>query len=272
MAGAVRESASGGGGRSYLFDNASAHARGQHRCLAGWLDRISIGELSRVGVQPGMSCLDVGAGAGSIAVWLADQVGPGGAVLATDLVPLPMADRPALTVLRHDVVRDALPEAAFDLVHVRLVLSHLPEREAVLARLLAALRPGGVLHLLEFDAEYAPVLTVPDERAGDLYRRYQQAKLRAFRTRGSEQGWGRKCAAAMVRAGFVGVEASPHLDTLGPGTPQLEMQVHNTWHLREALLREGLTDDELAELRALFTDPMFRACSNVVYAVHGRRP
>ncbi|MFJ5927218.1 class I SAM-dependent methyltransferase [Kitasatospora sp. NPDC092948] len=272
MTGVVRELGSGSGGASYLFDNASVHAGGQHRCLAGWLDWISIGELTRVGVRPGASCLDVGAGAGSIAVWLADQVGPEGAVLATDLAPLPMAERPALTVRRHDVVRDPLPEAAFDLVHVRLVLSHLPEREAVLARLFAALRPGGVLHLLEFDAEYAPVLTVPDERARDLYGRYQQAKLLAFRARGSDQGWGRKCAAAMVRAGFVGVEALPYLDTLGPGTPQLEMQVHNTWHLRDALLGQGLTDDELAELRALFTDPLFRACSNVVYAVHGRKP
>ncbi|OKJ05312.1 methyltransferase [Kitasatospora sp. CB01950] len=272
MGGAVRELTSGRGGGSYLFDNASVHAGGQHRCLAGWLDRISIGELSRVGVRPGMSCLDVGAGAGSISLWLADQVGPGGSVLATDVAPLPMAERPALTVRRHDVVRDALPEGAFDLVHVRLVLSHLAAREAVLGRLFAALRPGGVLHLLEFDAEYAPVLTAPDDRAADLYERYQQAKLRAFVARGSDQGWGRKCAAAMARAGFVDVEASPYLDTLAPGTPQLEMQVHNTWHLRDALLREGLTDDELAELRAMFTDPRFLACSNVVYAVHGRKP
>ncbi|MFD8600293.1 class I SAM-dependent methyltransferase [Kitasatospora sp. NPDC059646] len=272
MGGSVREVAAGAGGGSYLFDNGSAHAGGQHRCLAAWLDPVSVGELLRAGVRPGMSCLEVGAGAGSIALWLADQVGPTGSVLATDLAPLPIAARPALTVRRHDVVREALPEDAFDLVHVRLLLSHLPEREAVLARLFAALRPGGVLHLLEFDAEYAPVLTAPDERSGELYERYRQAKLRAFGARGSDQGWGRKCAAAMVRAGFVGVEVSPHVDMLAPGTPQLEMQVHNTWHLRDALVREGLTDGELAELRAVFADPRFRACSNVVYAVHGRKP
>lgn len=261
------------GAGAYLFDNGSAHAAGQHRCLAAWLDPISIGGLLRAGVRPGMRCLDVGAGAGSIAVWLAEQVAPGGSVLATDLVPLRVPERPGLTVRQHDVVRDPLPEGAFDLVHVRLVLSHLPERDAVLARLFAALRPGGVLHLLEFDAEYAPVLAAPDEAARELYERYQQAKLRAFRARGSHQGWGRECAAALVRAGFTGVGAAVHLDTLAPGTPQLEMQVHNTRHLREALRREGLTEDELARLRALFAgDPGFLACSNVVYAVHGRRP
>lgn len=267
MGGAVREA-----GGSYLFDNGSAHAAGQHRCLAAWLDPISVGRLRAGGVGPGMRCLDVGAGAGSVAVWLAEQVAPGGSVVATDLAPLPVPSRPGLAVRQHDVVRDPLPEEAFDLVHVRLVLSHLPEREAVLARLFAALRPGGVLHLLEFDAEYAPVLTVPDERARELYERYQRAKLRAFRARGSHQGWGRECAGALVRAGFVEVEAEARIDTLAPGTPQLEMQLHNTWHLREALLREGLVEDELVELRGLFGDPRFRACSNVVYAVRGRRP
>ncbi|GLW55738.1 class I SAM-dependent methyltransferase [Kitasatospora phosalacinea] len=266
MAGAVRETG------SYLFDNGSAHAAGQHRCLAAWLDPVSFGALRAGGVGPGMRCLDVGTGAGSVALWLAERVAPGGSVLATDLAPLPVPVRPGLTVLRHDVVRDELPPGAFDLVHARLVLSHLPEREAVLARLFAALRPGGVLHLLEFDAEYAPVLTVPDERARELYERYQRAKLRAFRARGSHQGWGRECAGALVRAGFTGVEAEVRIGTLAPGTPQLEMQLHNTWHLREPLLREGLGEDELAELRGLFADPRFRACSNVVYAVRGRRP
>nr|WP_202523595.1 methyltransferase domain-containing protein [Kitasatospora sp. SID7827] len=255
-----------------MFDNGSAHAAGQHRCLAAWLDPVSVEALRAGGVRPGMRCLDVGTGAGSVALWLAGQVAPGGSVLATDLVPLPVPERPGLVVRRHDVVRDELPEGAFDLVHARLVLSHLPERDAVLARLFAALRPGGVLHLLEFDAEYAPLLTAPDARARQLYERYQQAKLRAFRARGSHQGWGRECADALLRAGFTDVEARARIDLLAPGTPQLEMQLHNTGHLREALLREGLSDDELAELRGLFADPRFLACSNVVYAVRGRRP
>ena len=45
---------------------------------------------------------------------------------------------------------------AFDFVHTRLVLLHIPAREAVLRRLVAALRPGGVL-LLEED-DISPVL------------------------------------------------------------------------------------------------------------------
>jgi len=36
-------------------------------------------------VQPGWRCLEVGAGRGSMAVWLAEQVGESGEVVATDI-------------------------------------------------------------------------------------------------------------------------------------------------------------------------------------------
>jgi hypothetical protein len=36
-------------------------------------------------VQPGRRCLEVGAGHGSMADWMAEQVGPGGRVVATDI-------------------------------------------------------------------------------------------------------------------------------------------------------------------------------------------
>jgi trans-aconitate methyltransferase len=40
-------------------------------------------------------------------------------------------------------VTDKLPDAAFDLIHARLVLSAIPEPDGVLVRLIAALKPGG---------------------------------------------------------------------------------------------------------------------------------
>ena len=50
-----------------------------------------------------------------------------------------------------NLVTDDLPRDAFDFVHTRLVLMHIPQRDEVLARLCAALRPGGVLMLEEHD-------------------------------------------------------------------------------------------------------------------------
>src|SRR5262249_2243703 len=42
---------------------------------------------------------------------------------------------------RHDIGTDPLPEQAFDLIHARLVLQHVPQRHDALAELVAALRP-----------------------------------------------------------------------------------------------------------------------------------
>ena len=76
---------------------------------------------------------------------LAEQVGPHGSVLATDIDTRWIQGNglSQLEVQRHDVIANPLAQGEFDLVHARLVLSWLPTRDAVVSRLVAALRPGG---------------------------------------------------------------------------------------------------------------------------------
>src|SRR5437660_2524817 len=110
------------------------------------LDAVTIAHLDRLGVAAGWRCAEVGAGAGSIARWLAGRAGPAH-VVASDLYPeflAPIA-RSGVSVVRHDVAVDPPPGEGFDLVHARLVLEHLPEREEVLERLASWLAPGGWL-------------------------------------------------------------------------------------------------------------------------------
>jgi 2-polyprenyl-3-methyl-5-hydroxy-6-metoxy-1,4-benzoquinol methylase len=61
-------------------------------------------------VQPGWRCLEVGAGRGSMAAWLAKQVGPTGHVVATDIDTRYLAklDVPNLEVIRHSILEDPL--------------------------------------------------------------------------------------------------------------------------------------------------------------------
>jgi len=259
-------------GAGYAFDNHGPHAQEQHRCLASAYDPVTTARLAGTGVTAGWHCLEIGAGGGSIASWLAERTAPGGRVLATDLKPELIPSRPGLEVLRHDIVHDPLPEAGFDLVHARLVLTHIPEREAVLRRLWSALRPGGWLQLEEFDVEYAPVLLAPDRRAREAYQLFQTAKARALRAAGAEPAWGRSCAEAMRAAGFVEVDPVPQLVPWDAGSPGLQLQLHHTDHLREALFAQGMTADQLDEARAVMRHPGFRAASCVLYSVQGRKP
>src|SRR6516164_7895571 len=55
--------------------------------LTQFADAITTRRLTELGVGPGWRCLDVGAGDGSVARWLAGRVGPRGRVVATDLNP-----------------------------------------------------------------------------------------------------------------------------------------------------------------------------------------
>ena len=140
---------------SYIFDNAAERETSERfSSLESLHDIHTIGYLKATGVGPGWRCLEIGGGGGSIGQWLADCVGPEGHVLVTDIDPRFLAgfNRDNLEVRIHDVGVDPLPEAAFDLIHTRLVLVHVPQREATIGRLVNALKPGGWLVVEDYDS------------------------------------------------------------------------------------------------------------------------
>ncbi|MFF7790905.1 methyltransferase domain-containing protein [Streptomyces sp. NPDC007991] len=256
----------------YVFDNDSVHSDELHRCLTDAYDTMTFDRLAETGVTTGWRCLDIGSGSGSVARWLAERVAPTGEVVATDIKPRHIPDGPCLTAVEHDVVTDPLPEAAFDLVVARLVLQHLPERHAVLGKLVRALKPGGRLHIEEFDASYEPPLLTPDEESARLYTAFLDAKCAVMRAGGGDPHWARYAPAAMRAAGLVDIDPRPRIELRTAGSPGLRMQLNHTYHLRDELLAAGMTEAQLADVRALMRDPTFCAASSVVYSVHGRRP
>lgn len=256
----------------YVFDNDSVHARDQHAWLAEMLDPMTTDRLDKTGVADGWQCLEVGAGGGSVARWLAERVAPSGTVLATDIKPEHIAETPGLKVLQHDVVHDPLPEAAFALIHARLVLLHLPERREVLAKLVRALRPGGWLQLDEFDISYGPALLMRDARARRLYERFLAAKAELFEAAGADGAWGQHAPDAMRAAGLVDVDPVVVVQTWRAGSAGAGLLTHHTFHLRDRLLAAGMTDRELEDVRDVLADPSFMAASCPIYSVQGRRP
>jgi SAM-dependent methyltransferase len=141
----------------YVFDNAVTAETGMRFSgLEATYDPATIGYLTGAGVTGGWACWEIGAGGGSIATWLAKRVGPTGSVLATDIDPrfIPASELGHLEVVRHDVTADAIPEGRYNLIHARLLLSHLPQRDDVMVRLVQALRPGGWLVIEDFSRAF----------------------------------------------------------------------------------------------------------------------
>jgi SAM-dependent methyltransferase len=140
--------------QGYAYDHAWAMERVRLAGLEAALDPGTREHLTRLGVGPGTRCLEIGAGGGSVAFWLASRVVPGGTVVATDLqtgfLESEAAAYPGLEVLRHDITAAELP-GGFDVVHARWLVEWLPDKRRGLRRMVSALRPGGVLLIEEPD-------------------------------------------------------------------------------------------------------------------------
>src|SRR5437868_11620692 len=128
---------------TYPLDNEWTAARERLGQLEAVWDPWTIRNFEKIGVAEGWRCLEVAGGGGSIAEWLCRHVGPSGHVVATDLQPhfLQAIRASNLEALRHDLIRDPLPERTFDLVHARAVLTFLPRPGEALSKLAAALKP-----------------------------------------------------------------------------------------------------------------------------------
>jgi ubiquinone/menaquinone biosynthesis C-methylase UbiE len=117
--------------------------------------------LDRVGLTAGMSCLDVGAGPGSVMRLMADRVGPQGRVTGIDidrqLGAQALADLRAQGGAQFDMIEanvlelDTVPGAPFDLTFCRLFLMHMQDPVAALEKMSFWTKRGGVLVTQEFD-------------------------------------------------------------------------------------------------------------------------
>ena len=201
---------------TYLFDQAWQQEHDRLRALETLFDDASTHHLARLGVGPGWRCLEVGAGAGGVARWLAGQVGPAGQVLATDLDPrfLDSHGHANLEVTRHDILTDPLPDGCFDLAHARAVLEHTPHRHQALARMVAAVRPGGwvLVEDVDFGAAMATALARylhPRDNASS-YQRLMGGFEALFAAAGADASFGARLPQALLDAGLEQVGAEVH--------------------------------------------------------------
>jgi SAM-dependent methyltransferase len=256
----------------YVFDNAHGETRERFPALSDLYDDETIRSLRSVGVAAGWQCLEVATGGGSIARWLASQVGTDGRVLATDLDTrfLESLDDPALEVCRHDIARESLPDSAFDLVHARLILVHLPQRELALAKMVGALKPGGWLVCEEFDSLSMPA--DPALHPSECALKAQAAMQRVMAARGANTRYGRDLAGRFLAHGLVDIRAQARMAMWRGGSAGARLYRANFEQLREALVRTALlTQTELDDDLTRLDDPRTLFPSPVMWTVCGRR-
>lgn len=147
---------------------------------ADWLERPEReseenveGALDAIGLKPGMTVAEVGAGTGYVALRMAKRVGPGGKVYANDLQPQ------MLVLLRNNAAKGGitnvetilgsetdpkLPAGQMDLIILVDVYHEFSQPQKMLQGIRRALKLGGRLVQLEYRKEDPNVPILPDHK------------------------------------------------------------------------------------------------------------
>ncbi len=239
--------------------------------LAAVLDPLTCQRLAPL-LHPGARCLEIGAGAGTIALWMAEQ---GAAVTATDLEPEHIPEHPGITALRHDITVDPL-DGRWDVIHARLVLAHQPSRVDLVTKLAKALTPGGALVVDEFasGAWERCVLDAPDRgEAQWLFDHYHAALAAIMGGAGSDVEWGRNAHRVMAEAGLVDVDTYlGGARSWRGGEAGCMLPYAMTTQMRDQLLAHGMSQEELLRFRRLLKDHRLIILSSAAISTVGRRP
>jgi SAM-dependent methyltransferase len=259
--------------KRYEYDHAWEMERVRLAGLESALDPGTRDHLTRLGVGPGTRCLEVGAGGGSVAFWLAERVAPGGLVVATDLetdfLESAAPGYPALKVLTHDITAEDLP-TGFDFVHARWLVEWLPDKRLALERMVSALRPGGTLLIEEPD--FVAIYGSGDSIA---VRHVFIAAMRHLEsTCPIDCEYGRRAMGDLVAVGLEDVQAEGRCPVVRGGTPLatgfLRLTVEK---LREPVLAAGeVSPAEFAQALADLQDPSVTVVAPMTVAAWGMRP
>ena len=236
--------------------------------LAELHDPLTERQLDSIGVGEGWRCLDVGAGAGAVTRLLSTSVGRSGSVLATDLDTrlLGGLDGENVEVRRHDILADLLPDAAFDLVHARCLLMHVPARLVALQRMHAALRPGGWMAICDTDFR---TLAVSPSSPGWL--RTLSAFFDATTATGWDSGYGARLQPALEALELTEIHAESIGHRVPGGSPWGGLFGATLERLRERLRQLGAADEDIDEAQRLLSDPSAKFVHATTWLAWGRR-
>jgi ubiquinone/menaquinone biosynthesis C-methylase UbiE len=144
----------------YIMGRTDAEYDRLRRQAAVW-EPATVQVLDDIGIQPGMRCLDVGSGVGSVSALMASRVGPQGQVVCLDsdsrvgqiaLIDLHRRGYHQVSFKRGDVNQtNEIAPGSFDVVFGRFLLLHMVDPAATLRRMYGWVKPGGWLVIQDYD-------------------------------------------------------------------------------------------------------------------------
>jgi SAM-dependent methyltransferase len=219
-------------------------------------------------VKPGAQTLEVGCGNGSVSAWLAERVGPSGKALAVDLdLSLVDVHLPNLELRKEDITAQPVEPGGFDLVTARAVLHHVPDAERALANLVASLRPGGAILLIEPDFLPVTIAEPPEVRA------FWSGWLVWSLERGIDYQIGRTLAPRLAALGIEKIGGTAETAIYNGTSLWADYWTQTIKELRQDLTGSGKLNNALVDTFLGYSaDPAWWTQTIAFTAVHGYAP
>ncbi|MFI8304033.1 class I SAM-dependent methyltransferase [Streptomyces sp. NPDC085927] len=240
-----------------LFSSARDNEQTRLDGLTRALDPVSFQTLHDLGVGPGWRCLDVGAGTGTVSSWLSRTVH--GPVTAVDRdITFLARKRSHLDVVHADINHTDFLPGEFDLVHARLLMMHLRQREELLPRMLSWVRPGGLLVLTD------GVSLHPGQYHHPAYREVMTGHFRMMaNVIGSDLHFASRYPQILTDMGLAKVGLLAHHPIIGMNPGFATFVAHTLEQSESHLLADGIAratlDEAVAHVRRPETREMFIA-------------
>jgi len=224
------------------------------RAIEDIFDPGSEAILESTEIGNGWQCLEVGAGAGSVAKWISAKVGPEGKVTALDLNCrfLSHLSEDNISVLEGDFHTLDL-HGGYDLVHARYVLVHDSTPAQTIARMLELLKPGGWIVLEEPDFSAARAATGPTDGV-EAFEKVRQAIYHMYNAKGTDWSIGIKLPAILNQMRCENIFAEQEAPLTKGGSGIASMMRQSADQLKDKYLETQALSEQELEAYVHFTE------------------
>ena len=253
----------------YVLNHHLEGERKRLELMSQLLDPMHRRYIESLDIPPGAQTLEVGCGNGSISAWLAQRVAPGGGRAVAFDLDLSLVDvrAPGLELRQGDITAGPVDPGAFDLVTARAVLHHVADAEAAIVNLVASVRPGGALLLIEPDFLPVSIAEPPEVRT------FWEGWLVWSRERGIDYQIGRTLAPRLAALGSLEhIAGTAETAIYNGGSPWANYWTQTIAELRNDLISSRkLTDGLVDAFLGYCSDPNWWTQTIAFTAVHARR-